>query len=412
VSETARSGRRRAGMPFILVVVFIDVLGIGIALPVLPMLVGEYTASRELQAYWYGALVVSFGVMQFVCAPLLGALSDRFGRKPLLLWSLLGLGLHFLLLGLAPSLGLMLAARVIGGTAGASFSVANAYASDVTPPERRAKSFGLIGAAFGLGFIFGPMAGGLLGAIDLHLPFYAAAGLSLINACYGLFVVPESLPPERRAAFSLARANPFAALLTLSRHREIGNLVAVFGLSVLAQLMLQTTWVLYTHFRFDWGPRENGFALFCVGLVATVTQGALLGPLLRRFGDVRLALGGLAIGTVAYLLYGLAQHGWMMYAVILGNFVSFAVGPALQGVVSNAVDPSEQGVTMGALNSINSIMFVVAPSIGTPLLAQVSHLPPSDWRVGVTFFASALLQAVAYVLARRHFALRRAVPAA
>jgi len=399
-------------MPFILVVVFIDVLGIGIALPVLPMLVGEYTASRELQAYWYGALVVSYGVMQFFCAPLLGALSDRFGRRPLLLWSLLGLGLHFLLLGLAPSLPLMLAARIIGGTAGASFSVANAYASDVTPPEKRAKSFGLIGAAFGLGFIFGPMAGGLLGAIDLHLPFYAAAGLSLINACYGFFIVPESLQRERRAAFSLARANPFAALLTLSRHREIGSLVAVFALVVLAQLMLQVTWVLYTHFRFDWGPRENGFALFCVGLVATVTQGALLGPLLRRFGDVRLALGALAIGTLAYVLYGIAQHGWMMYAIIVGNFVSFAAGPALQGIVSNAVDPSEQGVTMGALNSINSIMYVVAPSIGTPLLAQVSHLPPSDWRVGVTFFASALLQAVAYVLARRHFALRRAVPAA
>jgi DHA1 family tetracycline resistance protein-like MFS transporter len=396
-------------MPFILVIVFIDVLGIGIALPVLPMLVGEYTASRELQAYWYGALVVSYGVMQFFCAPLLGALSDRFGRRPLLLWSLLGLGLHFLLLGLAPSLPLMLAARIVGGTAGASFSVANAYASDVTPPERRAKSFGLIGAAFGLGFIFGPMAGGLLGAIDLHLPFYAAAGLSLINACYGFFVVPESLPRERRAAFSLARANPFAALLTLSRHREIGNLVVVFALVVLAQLMLQVTWVLYTHFRFDWGPRENGFALFCVGLVATVTQGALLGPLLRRFGEVRLALGGLAIGTLAYLLYGLAQHGWMMYAIIVGNFASFAAGPALQGIVSNAVDPSEQGVTMGALNSINSIMFVVAPSIGTPLLAQISHLSPSDWRVGVTFFVCALLQAVALVLARRHFALRKAV---
>lgn len=396
-------------MPFILVIVFIDVLGIGIALPVLPMLVGEYTASRELQAYWYGALVVSYGVMQFFCAPLLGALSDRFGRRPLLLWSLLGLGLHFLLLGLAPSLPLMLAARIVGGTAGASFSVANAYASDVTPPERRAKSFGLIGAAFGLGFIFGPMAGGLLGAIDLHLPFYAAAGLSLINACYGFFVVPESLPRERRAAFSLARANPFAALLTLSRHREIGNLVVVFALVVLAQLMLQVTWVLYTHFRFDWGPRENGFALFCVGLVATVTQGALLGPLLRRFGEVRLALGGLAIGTLAYLLYGLAQHGWMMYAIIVGNFASFAAGPALQGIVSNAVDPTEQGVTMGALNSINSIMFVVAPSIGTPLLAQISHLSPSDWRVGVTFFVCALLQAVALVLARRHFALRKAV---
>ena len=391
-------------MPFILVVVFIDVLGIGIALPVLPMLVGEYTASRELQTYWYGALVVVYGLMQFFCAPLLGALSDRFGRRPLLLWSLLGLGLHFLLLALAPSLALMFVARVVGGAAGASFSVANAYASDVSTTDQRAKSFGLVGAAFGLGFIFGPVIGGMLGSVNLHLPFYAAAGLSLLNAAYGFFILPESLPSDRRSRFSLARANPFSALLTLARHREIGNLVIVFALVVLAQLMLQTTWVLFTHFRFGWGTRENGFALFCVGLVAAVVQGGLLGTLLRRFGNVRLALAGLATGTVAYVLYGLAQQGWMMYAIILANFLSFAAGPALQAVVSNAVDPREQGVTMGALNSINSIMFVVAPLIGTPLLAGVSQLPPEDWRVGITFFVSALLQGVAFWLARRHFA--------
>ena len=399
--------RRRAAMPFIFVVVFIDVLGIGIALPVLPLLVGEFTASRELQSYWYGALVIAYGVMQFFCAPLLGALSDRFGRRPLLLWSLLGLGAHFLLLALAPSLAWMFVARVVGGTAGASFTVANAYASDVTPSDRRAAAFGLIGAAFGLGFIFGPMIGGLLGGVDLRLPFYAAAGLSLLNAAYGYFVVPESLPRERRTAFSLARANPLSALLKLLRHHEIGSLVVVFALIVLAQLILQVTWVLYTNFRFGWGPRDNGFALFCVGLVATVVQGALLSRLLQRYGEVRIALAGLAIGIFAYLFYGLAQHGWMMYAIIVGNFLSFAAGPALQGLVSNAVGPGEQGVTMGALNSINSIMFVVAPAIGTPLLGSVSHLPPSDWRVGTTFYLSAVLQAIALVLARRHFAIRR-----
>jgi DHA1 family tetracycline resistance protein-like MFS transporter len=252
------------------------------------------------------------------------------------------------------------------------------------------------------------MIGGVLGGIDLRLPFYAAAGLSLVNAAYGFLIVPESLPRERRSPFSLARANPFAALLTLGRHPEIGRLIVVFALVVLAQLMLQVTWVLYTHFRFDWGPLENGFALFLVGLVATVVQGALLGRMLARFGEVRLALSGLAVGTIAYILYGIAQQGWMMYAIIVGNFLSFAAGPALQGIVSNAVDPREQGVTMGALNSINSIMFVVAPSIGTPLLAVVSHLPPTDWRVGVTFFVSAVLQAIGFVLARRHFSLRGA----
>jgi DHA1 family tetracycline resistance protein-like MFS transporter len=406
VPELPAAGRR-AALPFIFIVVFIDVLGIGLAMPVLPMLIGDYTPSRELQSYWYGVLVVVYGLMQFFCAPLLGALSDRFGRRPVILASIFGLGLHYLLLAVAPSLWFMLIARVIGGVTGASFSVANAYASDISSAERRAKSFGLIGAAFGLGFIFGPMLGGLLGTIDLHLPFYVAAGLSLINGLYGLIVVPESLPRDRRAAFDLRRANPFSALLALSRHREIGRLVLVFALVVLAQLILQTTWVLFTHFRFGWGTRENGFALFCVGVVAALVQGALLGPLLRRFGEVRLALTGLSIGTIAYLLYGLAPQGWIMYAIIVGNFISFAAGPALQGIVSNAVGPREQGVTMGALNSINSIMFVVAPAIGTPLLAQVSHLPPSDWRVGMTFYVSAVLQAVALVLARRHFAFQR-----
>lgn len=399
-------------MPFILVVVFIDVLGIGLAMPVLPMLVGDYTASRELQSYWYGILVVVYGLMQFFCSPLLGALSDRFGRRPVILASIFGLGLHYLLLAVAPSLWFMLLARVLGGITGASFSVANAYASDVTPAEGRAKSFGLIGAAFGLGFICGPMLGGILGSINLHLPFYVAAALALCNGLYGAFLVPESLPSDRRAAFSLRRANPFAALLALSRHREVGRLVVVFALCILAQLILQTTWVLFTHFRFGWGPRENGYALFCVGLTAAVVQGGLLGRLLRWLGEVQLALIGLFVGIVAYLAYGLAQQPWMMYAIIIGNFVSFAAGPALQGVVSKAVGPLEQGVTMGALTSINSIMFVLAPAIGTPLLALVSHLPPSDWRVGTTFYVSAALQSIAFVLARRHFTTRRVARAA
>ena len=388
---------RRAALPFILIVVFIDVLGIGLAMPVLPMLVGDYAPSRDLQSYWYGVLVIVYGLMQFFCAPLLGALSDRFGRRPVILASIFGLGLHYLLLAVAPSLTFMLLARVIGGVTGASFSVANAYASDISSAERRAKSFGLIGAAFVLGFIFGPMLGGLLGSVDLHLPFYAAAALALLNGLYGLIVVPESLPRDRRAAFELRRANPFSALLALSREFSAGHRLVV----------LQTTWVLFTHFRFGWGPRENGFALFCVGVVAAVVQGALLGPLLRRFGEVRLALTALSVGAIAYLAYGLAPQGWMMYAIIIGNFISFAAGPALQGIVSKAVGPREQGVTMGALNSIQSIMFVVAPAIGTPLLAEISHLPPSDWRVGVTFFVSAVLQAVALVVARRHFAVQR-----
>jgi DHA1 family tetracycline resistance protein-like MFS transporter len=409
--SAVRAGRAPA-LPFILVSVFIDVVGIGIAIPVLPMLVGELTATREAQTYWYGVLIVTYGLMQFACSPMLGALSDRYGRRPVLLASIVGLGLHFLLLGLAPTLWLMLAARVLGGITGASFSVASAYASDVSTPDQRARSFGLIGAAFGLGFIFGPMLGGVLGAVNLRLPFYVAAGLALVNAAYGFFLVPESLPPERRAPFSWQRSNPLTALRVLAQHREIGGLVAVFGLVVFAQILLQSTWVLSTHFRFGWGPWENGISLCCVGIVAAVTQGGLLGRLLRHFGEVRLAFLGLASGFFAYVLYGIAPQGWMMYAIIFANFAAFAAGPAMQAIISKAVDPREQGVTMGALNSINSVMFVIAPLVGTPVLAQVSHLPPGDLRTGLTFFLCAAVQALAWMLARKHFSGRVAAQAA
>jgi DHA1 family tetracycline resistance protein-like MFS transporter len=400
---------RRASLAFILVAVFVDMLGIGIAIPVLPMLVGEFSAGHESQAYWYGILVVAYGLMQFLCSPLLGALSDRFGRRPLLIASIIGLGFHYFMLASATSLAMMLVARVIGGINGASLAVANAYISDVTPAEGRAKAFGMIGAVFGLGFITGPALGGILGHIDLRLPFYVAAALSFANAVYGYYVVPESLPRDQRAPFALARANPFAALLRLARRRDIGGLTAVFALAVLAQMLLQTTWVLFTHFRFGWGPRENGFALFCVGLVAAVVQGLLLSRIVGRMGEVRTALAGLASGVVAYMLYGLAPEGWMMYAIIVANFLAFAAGPVLQGIVSRAISATEQGVTMGSLNAINSVAFVLAPSIGTPLLALTADLPATDLRGGVTFYLCAALQLGALVIAIRQL---RHLPAA
>ena len=343
-----------AKLNFILVCVFLDMLGVGLAIPVLPILVGEFVDGRDLQAHWYGILAAMFGLLQFICMPILGAISDRIGRRPVLLFSMVGMCLNFLATAWAPNLAALFIGRVIGGMSSASMSVASAYASDVSTPENRAKSFGMIGAAFGLGFIFGPMLGGLLGSINLHLPFYVAAGLSAANFVYGYLMVPESLSREKRAAFSLARANPFSSIARLAKRRDIGGLIAVFALVTFAQVLLQTTWVLYTNFRFNWTPRDNGFALFCVGLSSAVVQAGLLGWLMKKFGEVRLSMLGLVSGTITYVLYGLATQGWMMYVFILMNLLAFAAGPALQGIVSKATNPREQGALMGSLQSIGS----------------------------------------------------------
>jgi DHA1 family tetracycline resistance protein-like MFS transporter len=397
---------RSPALKFVLVTVLIDVMGIGLILPVVPALVGEFAGNRESQAYWYGALTIAFGLTQFLCAPLLGALSDRYGRRPVLLLSIAGLGLMFLASALVTSLGALLATRIIGGALAANFSVANAYAADVSSSDDRAKSFGLIGAAFGIGFIVGPMLGGVLGAIDIRLPFYAAAVLALANFAYGFFVLPESLPRERRRKLDWARANPLSALAGVARLRNVGVLVVVIALSNLAQFVLHGVWVLYGTFRFGWGPMEAGISLFVVGVVTAVVQGGLLARLLKRFGEPRCVIAGLASAMLAYAAYGFATVGWLMYLIIVANVLAYMVNPALNAVVSKAADPREQGAAMGALSSLASLMVVIAPLMGTPLLAEVSHLPPDDWRMGAPFFLSAALMLVALVLAAWHFARR------
>jgi MFS transporter, DHA1 family, tetracycline resistance protein len=394
---------RQAAVPFILVTVFLDMMGIGIVIPVLPGLIATFTTDRDAQTYWYGAMLASYGLMQFVSAPVLGAVSDRFGRRPVLLISIFGLAFTFLLTAVSPFLWLMLLARLIGGGAGASFSVAGAYVADVTKPEERSRNFGVLGAAFGLGFIFGPMIGGTLALADIRLPYFAAAILSLVNWLYGFFVLPESLPLDRRKPFSFARANPFSALAALARVRGVGGLVLVYTLAVFPQYILQSTWVLYNTFRFAWAPWENGVSLFLAGVVFAIAQGGVLGVLLRRFGDFRTAILGLTSSFLAYLGYGLAFQGWMMYAIIVGNVLGSLVSPALQGIISKAVDRQEQGVTMGSLTSINSLMAVIAPLVGTPLLSFVAHYPATDLRAGVTFYVAAAVQACALALGCRHF---------
>ncbi len=398
---------KKVGLNFVLICVFIDMLGIGLAIPVLPILVGEFVEGRDLQAYWYGILATVFGLLQFLFMPILGAISDKVGRRPVLLYSMVGMFFNFLATAWAPTLLALFVGRVIGGMSAASMSVASAYASDVSTPENRAKSFGKIGAAFGMGFIIGPMLGGVLGSINLHLPFYVAAGLCAANFIFGYFFVPESLPKEKRTPFSLKRANPFSSLARLATRPDIRGLVVVFALVTFAQVMLQTTWVLYNNFRFGWTPRDNGISLFFVGLTAVIVQAGLLGWLIKRLGEVRVSIIGLASGAIIYVAYGLATQGWMMYLFILCNMLSFAAGPALQSIVSKATDPREQGALMGSLQSLSSLGIVLVPVISTGLLAKVSHLPTNDWRIGSTFFLSAIMQTIALFIAWRYFATHR-----
>jgi DHA1 family tetracycline resistance protein-like MFS transporter len=405
MTTTAATHRASTGnLNFVLVSVFIDMLGIGLIVPVLPVLVGQFVDGRDQQAFWYGVMAMVFGLMQFIFMPMLGAISDRVGRRPVLLYSMSGMCINFLATAWAPNLACLFIGRVIGGMSSASMSVASAYASDISGPENRAKSFGKVGAAFGLGFLCGPMLGGLLGDVNLRLPFYLAGALSAANLVYGYFLVPESLAPGERPPFSIARINPFGALLRLVRRRDIRGLVIVYTLVTFAAVMLQSTWVLYTTFRFNWTPRDNGIAMFCVGLAAVVVQAGLLARLMRRFGEVRLSMLGLASGAIAYLLYGLITQGWMMYVVILCNLLSFAAGPALQGIVSKTSAASEQGELMGSLQSVSSLGVILMPLVGASIIGAVSHLPQNDWRVGSSFYLCALMQVLGIMVARRYFA--------
>lgn len=391
-------------MPFILLTVLIDMVSIGLIVPVLPLIVGTFTASPAEQTYWFGVVTFAFGAANFFGAPILGALSDRYGRRPVLLIGFSGLALSFIVTGLATALWMLILVRLISGLMQANAAVANAYVADITLPEDRARRFGLIGAMFGLGFILGPVMGGLLGAIDVHLPFFVAGGLAITNWLYGAFVLPESLPADKRRPFDWRRANPVSALRGLSRLQGVGPLVAVIALASLAQFTLHISWVLYTTFKFGWGPAQNGWSLFAVGLMSALVQGLLLKHMLARWSPMRLAVIGLVGSSLTYLGFGLASEGWMMFAVIIvGTLIGGGAQASIQSLVSNAAKSHEQGQTMGSVASLNSLMAVLAPVLSASLLGMVSHRPPGDVWIGLPFFFCALLQAVGAAIAIRHF---------
>lgn len=394
-------------MPFIMLTVLIDMIAIGLIIPVLPPLVGSFSSSQADQAYWYGVVAFSFGIANFVASPVLGALSDHYGRRPALLLGFMGLGVSFFGTAMATALWVLVAVRVVAGAMQANAAIANAYVADITAPEQRAKRFGLLGAMMGLGFIIGPVMGGLLGAINLQLPFVAAGCLAMANLLYGYFVLPESLAVTQRKAFNWRAANPVTSLRALAQLKGVGPLVGVVAFSGLAQFVLYTSWVLYTTFKFGWGPMENGWSLAVVGIVSVTVQGFFLGRLLKFFSPQRLAVIGLVSSALAYAAWGAATQGWMMFAVIACNVFGVTVTASVQSLISSAADSRSQGQTMGAVSSLNSLMAVLAPMLAAPLLALVSHYPQGDWRIGAPFYFCSALQLASLCLAIVHFRRHR-----
>lgn len=389
-------------MVFILVTVFMSVLGIGLIIPVLPALITEL-AGGELAAgaRVYGLFVAVYAGMQFLFAPLLGALSDRVGRRPVLIVSVLGAGVDYLMMGLAPGLGWLFAARVIAGITAANITVANAYIADITAVEDRAKSFGLIGAAFGLGFIVAPAIGGVLGDIGLRVPFFVAAAVALVNGLYGLLVLPESLPRERRQAFHWQRANPIGSVLTLRTFPGVGGLALVIAIANFAQATLQAVWVLFTAFRFGWGPLENGLALAFLGVLTTAMQGAGIRPILRILGERRAVLLGLGAAVVSYLLYAFIPAAWMMPLVMVIGSASGITGPALLGMISRSVADGLQGSVQGAIASLSSLAAIAGPLIGSALFALFTTPGATLTFAGAPFLFGAFTLACGLLIALR-----------
>jgi MFS transporter, DHA1 family, tetracycline resistance protein len=400
-SATAPVAPRRAALVFIFVTVVLDMLALGMIIPVLPGLIENFLDGNTARAAQvFGVFGSVWAVMQFFAMPIMGGLSDRFGRRPVILLSNLGLGLDYILMALAPNLRWLFVGRVISGITAASISTAMAYVADVTPVERRAKSYGLVGMAFGIGFVLGPALGGLLGSIDPRLPFWAAAVASLLNAAYGFFVLPESLPPERRRPFEWRRANPVGALNFLRAHREVGGLAGAAFLSNVAHAVLPAVFVLYAGYRYGWDEKTVGLSLAAVGASSALVQGLLVGPLVRRFGERNVLLAGLLAGAAGFGIYAFAPNGWIFLAGIPVVALWGLAGPTAQGLMTRHVGPGMQGELQGAMGSVQGVATIIGPLVFATTFAWSIregiewHFPGAAYALaGVLLVVSALIAA-------------------
>ena len=392
---------KRPALGFIFITLLIDVIGFGIVIPVMPKLISQLMGVSIPEASTYGGwLIASFAIMQFIFSPVMGNLSDQFGRRPVLLLSLFGFGLDYILLALAPTIGWLFAGRIIAGIMGASFTTAAAYIADVSEPEKRAQNFGMIGAAFGLGFIIGPALGGTLAQYGLRVPFVAAAVLTLLNWLYGFFILPESLTPEHRRKFHWARANPLGSLKFFLRYEVILGLVISLILIYVAAHAVQSTWSFYTMEKFKWDEKWVGYSFAFVGLLVALVQGWLIRLILPRLGQVRSVYVGLGLYAIGFLLFGLATKGWMMFVFLVPYCLGGIAGPSLQGIMSSQVSPREQGELQGALTSLMSLTSIVGPLLMTWLFYHFSKPGGAIYFPGAAMVAGACLTVISAILAR------------
>lgn len=396
------SAGRQAAIGFIFVTILIDTIGFGIIIPVLPNLIIELNHGTTSEAARIGGwLIFAFAIVQFLCAPVLGGLSDRYGRRPILLGSLFGFGLDYIFLALAPTLSWLFLGRIIAGALGASFTTAAAYIADISPPEKRGQNFGMMGAAFGLGFIIGPAIGGLLGAYGSRVPFLAAATLSLLNWLYGYFVLPESLKTENRRAFDWKRANPAGSLLNLKRYPVVLGLVASLMLIYIAAHAIQSNWSYYTMEKFNWGPAMIGISLAVVGLLIAIVQGGLIRVIIPAWGQKNSLYTGLAFYSMGFFLLALATESWMMFAFLIPYCLGGIAGPALQGIISGQVPPNEQGELQGALTSLMSVTSIIGPLLMTQLFAAFTGASNPYYFPGAPMVMGGILTLISLLMARR-----------